>query len=160
MLHVHRSSSWEMRILSLIPSSFFLLVPLFFSSTLHVRFFLPSVQRFLPPSFLSFLSFIPSLLPTYLPPIRYHTTHGSHHTMQYHTHIPMSTNIHDLGFVLHSLLLFAHTLSIFISLSCHCHSLYTIYIYMIMNRLGVTGILSGGILQRTWEHLICLRSLC
>ena len=51
----------------------------------HVRFFLPSVLRFLPPSFLSFLSFIPSLLPTYLPPIRYHTTHGSHHTMRCYT---------------------------------------------------------------------------
>ena len=38
------------------------------------------------PSFLSFLSFFhSSLLPTYLPPIRYHTTHGSHHTMRCYT---------------------------------------------------------------------------
>ena len=40
----------------------------------------------------------------------------------------MSTNIHDLGFVLHSLLLFAHTLSIFISLSLVTVTLY-IYTY-------------------------------
>ena len=119
------------------------------------------------PFFPFFLSFLP---PTYLPSthtIPYHARFTPYYAMLYYcilcniirTYL-CPIYIHDLGFILHSLLLFAHTLSIFISLSCHCHSLYTIYIYMVMNRLGVTGILPGGILQRTWEHLICLRSLC
>ena len=89
------------------------------------------------PFFPFFLSFHPSYLPTFHP---YDTIPRTVHTilcdaillyiMQYHTHIPMSTNIHDLGFVLHSLLLFAHTLSIFISLSLVTVTLYILYIYI------------------------------
>ena len=76
------------------------------------------------PFFPFFLSFLP---PTYLPSthtIPYHARFTPYYAMLYYcilcniirTYL-CPIYIHDLGFVLHSLLLFAHTLSIFISLS-------------------------------------------